>query len=184
MNQTSQIRPRARDAITTAAIQALRANPGVSMSEIAILAGVGRATLHRHFRTREELIREIQLSAIADSNAAVSSVISEGAPAIERLAAMFEAIIPLGGRYNFLSNELSSDPEIIKAYTAQLEWVRDLVTDLKAENVIADDIPTRWVTGQVDQLIWVAWQQVSSGHLAPKDAPGICMRTLLRGLAP
>jgi AcrR family transcriptional regulator len=47
---------RNRDAITTAALAALTESPDASLNAIAKRAGVGNATLYRHFQTREELV--------------------------------------------------------------------------------------------------------------------------------
>ena len=54
------IRPATLDAIVEAAVVALGENRSASMSEIAIRAGIGRATLHRHFSTRDGLIALLQ----------------------------------------------------------------------------------------------------------------------------
>jgi AcrR family transcriptional regulator len=56
---------RNRDAILAAALDALTEAPDASLNAIAKRAGVGNATLYRHFPTREELVlatyqREVQ----------------------------------------------------------------------------------------------------------------------------
>jgi AcrR family transcriptional regulator len=47
---------RNRDAILAAALEALTESSDASLNAIARRAGVGNATLYRHFRTREELV--------------------------------------------------------------------------------------------------------------------------------
>src|SRR5690242_11260854 len=47
---------RNRDAILAAALDALTESPDASLNAIAKRAGVGNATLYRHFPTREELV--------------------------------------------------------------------------------------------------------------------------------
>ena len=46
------LRPPVKEAVIDAAIDTLARNPGASLSEIAARAGVGRASLHRHFSSR------------------------------------------------------------------------------------------------------------------------------------
>ncbi|MGE4428192.1 MAG: TetR/AcrR family transcriptional regulator, partial [Solirubrobacteraceae bacterium] len=52
------------DPILVAALRALNADPTASMAQIAEAAGVGRATLHRHFASREVLLHEIGVHAL------------------------------------------------------------------------------------------------------------------------
>jgi AcrR family transcriptional regulator len=47
---------RNRDAVIAAALEALTESPDASLNAIAKRAGVGNATLYRHFQTREELV--------------------------------------------------------------------------------------------------------------------------------
>lgn len=177
-----RIRPGTLEAIVEAAIRSMNANPGASMSEIATRAGVGRATLHRHFRTRDDLLDTIGARCIEEMNAAVLAVDSEGHPAIERLRIMFEAVVPLGDRYNFLRYDTGRYEDSEDAYKAQLQWVASLVYDLKAEGNLDPQIPARWAIAQIDQLVWSAWKEVSDRHLTAGEASELAIRTLLHGL--
>lgn len=47
---------RNRDAIVVAGLEALTESPDASLNAIAKRAGVGNATLYRHFQTREDLV--------------------------------------------------------------------------------------------------------------------------------
>lgn len=160
----------------------LNANTRASMSEIAIRAGVGRATLHRHFRTRNDLIRAIGIRCIEEMNAAVRAVDAPDKPAIDRLRAMFLAVIPLGDRYSFLGSESPKDEILEKSYKAQLRWVAALAEDLRAQGEIARNVPVRWVIAQIDQLVWTAWKGVSDQYISVEEATELAVRTLIHGL--
>ena len=174
------LRPTARRAIVDAAIRLWAVNPGASLSEVALRAGVGRATLHRHFQGREALIAEVAQICLEEMRDAVGDTVHPQAGARERLRAMFEAVVPLGDRYSFLHRE--TVPDAAAGYRAQLDWAAALVADLKAEGDIAPDVPSTWVVGQIDQLVWTAWNQVAGGRVAAADAASLCVRTLLEGL--
>ena len=176
------IRPATLEAIVEAAIRVLNANAGATMSEIAAQAGVGRATLHRHFRTRDDLIGAIGVRCIEEMNAAVRAAISQGQPAVDRLRAMFRAVIPLGDRYSFLGADYTDDPTTRQGYETQLHWAETLVEDLKEQGDVAQDVPSRWVVAQIDQLVWTAWNATAEGYLTADDATELAVRTLIDGL--
>ena len=178
----SRLRPTARRAIVDAAIRLWAVNPGASLSEVAQRAGVGRATLHRHFQGREALLAEVARICLEEMRDAVGAALERHVNARERLRAMFEAVVPLGDRYNFLHREPLADGEVAEGYRAQLDWVAALVSDLKAEGEVAPDVPSAWVVGQIDQLVWTGWDQVARGRVAAADAASLCVRTLLEGL--
>ena len=181
-DRQSRLRPTARRAIVDAAIRLWAVNPGASLSEVALRAGVGRATLHRHFRGREALLAEVARICLEEMRDAVGTALAPQASARERLRGMFEAVVPLGDRYSFLHREPLADEDVAAGYRAQLDWTAKVVSDLKAEGDVAPDVPSAWVVGQIDQLVWTAWNQVARGRVAAADAASLCVRTLLEGL--
>ncbi|MGI9504413.1 MAG: TetR/AcrR family transcriptional regulator [Geminicoccaceae bacterium] len=75
----NQIRPQARDAIIEAAFQLFGRDPSASLADIAERAGVGRATLHRHFKGRDDLMVVLAHTAMRELDEAVDTA-TEGAP--------------------------------------------------------------------------------------------------------
>ena len=61
---------RNRVAILEAAIGVLGAQPDAGIAEVAAAAGVGRATVYRHFAAREELIEALRLHASEEARLA------------------------------------------------------------------------------------------------------------------
>src|SRR3954452_19338633 len=72
-------------AIIEAAITLLAAEPDASMERVAIAAGVGRATVYRHFASREHLVRAILDQALQDARDAILSSKPEEGSALEAL---------------------------------------------------------------------------------------------------
>lgn len=177
------IRPATLDAIVNSAIQLLSDRSDASMSEIAQRAGIGRATLHRHFPTKLDLIRNVGEKCIAEMNAAVTASDDTTRNGVERLNTLLAAVIPLGDRYAFLRYLDPHDTTLTAHYRAQLEWASALVKQLKNEGSIADDIPTYWAVSQLDQLIWTAWSAVADGELTADEAKTLSVRTFLTGQA-
>ena len=153
------------------------------MSEVAREAGIGRATLHRHFRTKADLVNAIGMRCIEEMNAAVQATDSEEKSAIERLRLMLHATIPIGDRYAFLNFVALADEKVKRGYDHQLTWASALVKSLRQEGVIRADVPTRWVVAQIDQQIWTAWTAVSEWGYDPKDAATLAFNTLMYGMS-
>ena len=151
------------------------------MSEVARAASVGRATLHRHFHGKGDLLRAISTRCIAETNAAMLASDAPEGPAVDRLESLLRSVIPLGDRYAFLRFEGLQDEDLKVGHETQLEWVRSLIGHLKAECAIAADLPTSWAVELVDQVIFAAWAAVSRGELSTDEAAELALRTLLKG---
>ena len=179
---TKTFRPSVREAVIDAAIDTLARNPGASLSEIATRAGVGRASLHRHFPSRGDLVAAITRQCMNEVDAATDKAVKDARTARERLARMLEAVIPLGDRYHFLATEAFDDTGLQARHEADLEWLGCLVDELKDEGAVAPDVPRGWAVANIDAQVWLAWSEIAAGNLAPADAAGLAFRTLLEGL--
>ena len=175
-------RPRSatRDALIRSATTTLAAHPGASLEEIAKQASVGRATLHRHFGSRDGLIRELSREAIAATDRAMAEI-PKDLSATETLRAVIEALVPLGDSYHFLYRE-STDPEVAAELERQLRETSELVAAIKQEGALAPEVPDAWIVAAFDSLIYAAWTSVHEGWIARRDAPELVFRTLLSGL--
>lgn len=172
-------------AVLEAASTVLAANPGASMSEIAEQAEVGRATLYRHFASREELINALALRSLDELEAATAHIESAAQSGRHAVELLFEAMAPLGARYQFLMNESSieADPafaERTRAYEAEMI---ELFEYAKSEGSISPDVPTAWAAAAFDALLYAAWAAVADGSVAPNDAGAWASRTLFEGLS-
>ena len=172
-----------RESLIQAATTTLASQPGASLEEIARQAGVGRATLHRHFGSRDGLIHELTREALSATDRAVGEIPMDFS-ALETLRAVIEALVPLGDRYHFLTLEpATTDPEIAGEIERQQQQMVELVAAVKGEGAIAPDVPDAWVVAAFDALIYAAWSSVHGGWVARRDAAGLVFRTLVGGLA-
>ena len=156
-------------------------NPAASLSEVAARAGVGRATLHRHYPARSDLVRALALEALDATDEACAGL-EHAASAEAALRLMFEALAPLGPEYAFLARCEIDDAEIARRYAEQVESLRGLVTWLRTDGLVAPSVATSWAMALIDHLIWMAWSLVASGEIAPRDASKLATRTVLQGL--
>ncbi len=179
-----RIRPTTYDAILEAGFHVLGGNPGASMADVANAAGVGRATLHRHFRTREDLMSVLAIAAMKDLSEAADAATAEAESYTEALRLALEAVIPLANRQVFLTLEAAArDPAVAAAYEKDRTETFNAFEQAKAEGSFAKDIPTEWLFQSYDALTYAAWEMVSSGEATPKQAAAFAWRTLTSGLS-
>lgn len=177
------IRPTAREALIEAGFAVLSRNAGASLAEIADAAGVGRATLHRYFPTRDELLRSLALTAITEMDAAAEDAAQDAESYSDALRASLEALIPLSTRHGFLANEpIGDDPELAREYARQKEEVRELVEAAKSEGSFDATVPTTWIVHAYEYLLYAAWESVNEGEATANQAANLAWRTLTAGL--
>lgn len=174
---------RSRETVLQAAFTALAADPTASLAEIAAAAGVGRATLHRHFAGRDDLMRAMALRALDELDTAVEQATRDAPSHTDALRLSLHAMIPLAARHWFLANDdLSDDPEIAAAYEKDAAEMRMTIEGARAEGTFAADVPTPWIVASFEALLFTAWEQVRAGELTPKQASALAWRTLTTGL--
>jgi TetR/AcrR family transcriptional regulator, mexCD-oprJ operon repressor len=92
-------------AILEAAVHVLAERGDASMAEIAAATGVGRATLYRHFPTREALIDALKAEAFEELSARIEDAGLDRVSAPEALERLLRAFFLVGERYIFLVHE-------------------------------------------------------------------------------
>ncbi len=180
---TNAIRPSTRDAIIDAAFAVFSKDPSAALSEVAARAGVGRATLHRHFASRDDLVRQLARIANDEMERAVDAACANVTSYSEAARKSLHALIPLGDRFGFLELEpLDDDPELKAAYDRQRRETEALVDAAKREGLFDKAIPTSWIVQAYDHLLFAGWESVKAGETTPDQAADLAWRTLTNGL--
>ena len=178
-----QIRPQARDAIIEAAFQVLGRDPAASLADIADRAGVGRATLHRHFRGRDDLMVALARTAMGELDEAVDAAVAGAPTHTEALGTSLAAIIPLADRQWFLSREpVEHDPDVMAGYQRQRKELADAIDGARAEGSFGASVPTSWIVRAFEHLVFAAWESVRAGEATASQASALAWRTLTAGL--
>lgn len=170
--------------ITEAALRVLADSPGASMKEIAAASGLGRATLYRHFSSRDELVRALQSQAAeAGARALAAADLDEGNPT-RALARAIRALIGVGDRYRILAREAALDPSVLQRQQQVALPLLELVRRGQAEGAFRDDLPPEWILPALASLLVLALRQLGTGGgPEPDEVARWVSVTLLAGLA-
>lgn len=180
---TNSIRPTTRDAIIEAAFSVFSKNPSAALSDVAERAGVGRATLHRQFASRDDLMRELSKIASKEMDEAVETACADATSYSEIARLALQALIPLGDRHGFLALEtFADDPEMQAEYAREQQETAEMVDAAKGEGLFDTSVPTSWIVRAFDNLLYVGWESVNAGETTHEQAASLAWRTLIHGL--
>lgn len=180
------------DAVLAAAQRCLNVDPAASMAQIATAAGIGRATLHRHFASREVLIHEIgrrSLDRWQESLAAVAVADVAADPDPERVRA---ALIDLLTR--FVADLEDYGVTLTDAAVNNAPLLRERVAELFAQEitlyaaaqeagVLRADLSARWIGHAVYGLLVAVRDALLFGDIARRDAVELMRTSVLDGMA-
>lgn len=175
---------RTREQALSAAARVLSMRPGSSLQDIADEACIGRATLHRYFPTRDELVRALAADAIGRTAEAIREGDLMRGPASEALRRLVGALMPLGDRFHYLLHEpfLESDPEIAEASERLFAPISELLRRGQEQGAFRADLSVAWSATLFESTLYAAWLAIHKGDLAPNQATDVVMRTLIGGL--
>lgn len=171
---------RNRDAILEAAIQVLGAEPDAGIGEVAAAAGVGRATVYRHFPSRDALIEALREQAGDEARRRFAEArIDEGDP-IEALERLVAATLALGDRYRVVfPQERHPGPGRSQVMLRPLGRV---IARAQADGAIDPELPATWVVAALRALVRAAMIEVEARRLSRDEAAGRVVRTLVSGV--
>lgn len=178
------IKPTTKDAIIKAAFLTFNENPGAALSEVADRAGVGRATLHRHFSARDDLMATLAQTAMDELDAAIDLATVNAQSHTEGLQLSLAAVVPLASRQWFLSHEdFSKTPDLLVRHRESVAELHAEIEAARAEGSFDPDLPTEWIAEVYENLIYTAWTMVREEHATPRQAGIMAWNTFLKGVA-
>jgi AcrR family transcriptional regulator len=155
---------------------------GRTMQEIADRSGVGRTTLYRRFRTREDLLRAIFEQAIAEAREGIKAAHPYDGDVRDAFDRVIEEMLKIGDKYRVLFQEKTAHSEHIDTKSTFVQMLRELIVRGQQDGTIEPNVPVEWVLGSMGALISTAIRLIGSGELARNHAADLVARALFDGI--
>lgn len=141
-------------ALLEAAADALGRFPGASMAQVARTAGLARATLYRHFSSRQELLAAMRAEALVRAADAIARSRLEEGTALEALRRVIEALAFLGVRFRALLWEGADvDATFLQQRAEVLAPLQEVVRRGQEAGQIRSDLSPEWVVTAMASLL-------------------------------
>jgi AcrR family transcriptional regulator len=168
--------------ILDAATALLTANPGASMAEIAEASGLVRATLYRHFPTRDDLLRAMYSAALDEALQAILSSDPDQGKASDAIARIVDALLVVGDRYRILSEQRRGYPELHQKEQAVGAPLIALLERGRKSGELRDDLPVRWQAAALGALVNEALRAVGREDVRRDQAATFVTSTFLESM--
>lgn len=179
---------RNREAILDAAARVLGADPDAGVDEIATAAGVNRATLYRHFGSRDDIVAALREEAAEQGREfvaqAVDGLMGDGGERhlLEILDDLVWASIQDATRYRQL---MVTDPRRADEITARFGEISEAIVRRGQERGdLITDLPAALLSRQLIALVLSTVLAVDEGVATPEDAASGARRLLAGMRAP
>jgi AcrR family transcriptional regulator len=179
-----------RDQIMTAAIQHLNKDPSASMAQLAEAAGISRATLHRHFAGRDELMLALahrghdqweQAQRAAGIEAATAS--GDRAELEKALHTLLAGFVEIADEYAFGLTDytLAVHADLVRRAEELEARENAFYAAAQRAGLLSDRLPVRWVAYVLYGLMVAVRDGLRRGDIARREAPKLLMDTFLHG---
>lgn len=165
---------------TAAALLARKAS--ATMDEVAKAAGIGRATLHRHFAGRDALVRALEDLGIQEFEAALDAARLEEGAAPDALRRLVAAVEPGAGLLGFLVNENQLfQGEVNEGWDRLDARVSAFFRRGQERGEFRIDLTPAWLTEALYGLLGAGVWSVQQGRVAANDFSYMIAELLLGG---
>ncbi|MFZ3469173.1 TetR/AcrR family transcriptional regulator [Streptomyces sp. 4.24] len=172
-----------RDQVLRDAAALLSRKSTATMDEVARAAGIGRATLHRHFAGRDALVRALEELGIREFEVAFDHARLEEDTAVDALRRLITEAEPNAELLAFLvtENQLFEGDQVNEGWSRLDARVGALFRRGQQEGDIRIDLSPAWLTEALYSLIGACAWAVMDGRVAAKDFQYMITELLLGG---
>ncbi len=172
-----------RDRVLRTAAALLSRKSTATMDEVARAAGIGRATLHRHFAGRDALVRALEELGIQEFEAALDAAALDEGSAEDALRRLVTGVEPVAGLLSFLvtENQLFEGDQVNEGWGRLDARVSALFRRGQERGEFRIDLTPAWLTEALYGLVGTCAWAVQDGRVAAKDFQYMIVELLLGG---
>uniref|UniRef100_A0A8D3WQ97 Regulatory protein TetR n=2 Tax=Streptomyces TaxID=1883 RepID=A0A8D3WQ97_STRFA len=172
-----------REQVLRSAAALLTRKSTATMDEVARAAGIGRATLHRHFAGRDALVGALEDLGIQEFEAALDAAGLDEGSAEDGLRRFVAAVQPAAGLLSFLvtENQLFEGDDVNEGWNRLDARVAAFFRRGQERGEIRIDLTPAWLTEALYGLIGSCAWAVQDGRVAAQDFPYMIVELLLGG---
>lgn len=178
---------KSQQALIRSGLVLLNKNKGISLSDIAKEANVGRATLYRLYDSKEALIEAIAVWCLEQFDSATQHIEKEARSHMQAIQMMFDALMPFTEEFRFIAElEYFSgcSDKIERIIEQQDTELRQLIDDAKRHGEIDKGMPTTWLLHLVDGLFYTGYYQQEKAGFSAKQAAELAYESFRRIASP
>ena len=172
-----------REQVLRSAAALLTRKSTATMDEVAKAAGIGRATLHRHFAGRDALVRALESLGIQEFEAALDAAALDEGPSEQALRRLIAAVEPSAGLLSFLvtENQLFEGDEMNEGWNRLDARVSAFFRRGQECGEFRIDLTPAWLTEALYGLVSTGAWAVQAGRIAGQDFQYMNVELLLGG---
>jgi TetR/AcrR family transcriptional repressor of mexCD-oprJ operon len=179
--QARSRKDRTAAAILEAASRVLaRQGQAATINEVAVEAGIGRATVYRYFKTREQLVSALWDVALSEVDERLTAARLEQVPFEQGLARVVRVIASVGERYAVLLREQDSEG---------LERGREVIGDRvfatlergQRSGALRSDVSLELIAEMFGGIVLAGLRQALEQGLGIEEASSAVVSVFLRG---
>ncbi|PVZ09122.1 TetR/AcrR family transcriptional regulator [Actinomycetospora cinnamomea] len=176
---------RNRARLLEAAAEAMAQNPGWSMTDVAQVARLTRATLYRHFGTREKLLAALRAEALNRAAEAIAGSRPDEGDAVDALRRAVEAVVSHGARFrSLLVEDADQDPSFGKERERVFAPLLSVIRRGQETGQIRRDLPPEWVLTAMTSLLTAGVRATRSPWYGDSSVADLVLTVLIEGVGP
>lgn len=174
---------RSREELLLNLVNALSDHPRAPMAQLASLVGLSRATLCRHFASRDAMVQAISETAITAAELAFARARPHEDTAEQAIRRLIEELLPIAELYAYAWLQEHVDNSLDDGAEPLRDSVIALFQQWQGSGELRVDLSAAWLVESMSALLRNAAAMVRSGRLARRDAVQSVFSLLWHGMA-